>query len=86
MSIDVMKQALAALEYHVEQTRPIHQTSEAIAALRAAIEQAQKPVAWVGPSWMNPDTRTWQNEAFSPGPIEGWTPLYTAPCQSEPNQ
>ena len=31
----VMKQALEALEYHVEQTRPIHRTSEAITAIRA---------------------------------------------------
>jgi hypothetical protein len=33
------QQALEALEYHVEQTRPIHRTSEAITALRAALAQ-----------------------------------------------
>jgi phage shock protein A len=30
----LLRQALEALEYHVEQTRPIEQTSEAIAALK----------------------------------------------------
>jgi hypothetical protein len=40
--IDAMKQALEALEYHQDQTRPIHKTQETIAALRQAIEQAEK--------------------------------------------
>lgn len=34
--------ALEALEYHVEQTRPIHRTSEAIAALRAALAEPEQ--------------------------------------------
>jgi hypothetical protein len=38
---DVMQQALAALEYHVEQTRPIDKTGEAITALRAALKNAE---------------------------------------------
>jgi hypothetical protein len=42
MSIEAMKQALEALEYHQEQTRPIHKTQETITALRQAIEQAEK--------------------------------------------
>ena len=33
------QQALEALEYHVEQTRPIWKTSKAIVALMAALEQ-----------------------------------------------
>ena len=41
----VVEQALEALEYHVEQTRPIWKTSEAIAALEAALAQAE-PVAF----------------------------------------
>ena len=45
------------------------------------IEQAQEPVAWVGPSWLNPETRTWESESFAPGPINGWIPLYTTPRQ-----
>jgi hypothetical protein len=55
--------------------------SEAATALRAAIEQAQEPIAWVGPSWMNPETRTWESESFAPRPINGWSPLYTTPRQ-----
>ena len=42
MSIEVMKQALEALKYHMEQTRPINMTQNAIHALRQAIEQAEK--------------------------------------------
>jgi hypothetical protein len=42
------QQALEALEYHVEQTRSIWKTSQAIDALRDALEQQeQEPVAWV---------------------------------------
>lgn len=37
----VALQALAALEYHQEQTRPIHQTQEAIAALRETLAREQ---------------------------------------------
>ena len=36
---EALQQALAALEYHTEQTRPIHSTNEAIATLRAALAQ-----------------------------------------------
>ncbi len=42
MSIETLKQLVAALEYHTAQTRPITQTQEAIAAGKAAIEQAEK--------------------------------------------
>jgi hypothetical protein len=42
MSIDAMQQALEALEYHQEQTRPIHKTQETITALRQAIEEAEQ--------------------------------------------
>lgn len=51
-------------------------------AIRVVIEQAQEPVAWVGPSWMNPKTR-WQNDAFSSTEIAGWIPLYTAPSREK---
>lgn len=37
----VAQQALAALEYHQAQTRPIHQTQDAIAALRETLEREQ---------------------------------------------
>jgi hypothetical protein len=50
--IDAMKQALEALEYHQEQTRPIHKTQETITALRQAIAEAEKhelvPESWMG--------------------------------------
>jgi len=57
MSLDAMKQALAALEgwaNHGEWVWPEsaleqakRNTTESITALRAAIEQAQEPVAWI---------------------------------------
>jgi hypothetical protein len=40
--IDAMKLALEALEYHQEQTRPIHKTQETITTLRQAIEEAEQ--------------------------------------------
>jgi hypothetical protein len=46
--IDAMKQALEALEYHQEQTRPIHKTQETITALRQAIEEAEKLCKYCG--------------------------------------
>jgi len=36
---DTMRLALEALEYHTEQTRPIHKTNAAIEALKAALAQ-----------------------------------------------
>ena len=38
--IEVMKQALEALEYHTEQTRPLFKTEHAIVALKEAIAEA----------------------------------------------
>jgi len=40
MSIDAMQQALEALEYHQEQTRPIYKTQQTITALRKALREA----------------------------------------------
>ena len=82
MSIDVMKQALEVLESVVaahgyNSGTPIN----AITTLRAAIEQAQEPVAWMNPSWIDPDTRGWASDSFESIQIEGWIPLYTAPRQ-----
>ena len=78
-----MKQALEALEKIADEVLSPYdnELGDAILALRAAIEQAQEPVAWVGPSLLNPETRTWESESFAPGPIDGWIPLYTAPRQ-----
>jgi hypothetical protein len=41
----------------------------------------QEPVAWMNPSWIEPDTRGWQSDSFESIPIEGWLPIYTTPPQ-----
>lgn len=46
-------------------------------------EIEQEPVAWVGPSWLNPETRTWASESFAHKPIPGWIPLYIASSTCE---
>ena len=38
---EAAQQALEALEYHVEQTRPIHRTSKAITTLKAALAEPE---------------------------------------------
>jgi hypothetical protein len=47
MTQEALKLALEALEYHTSQTRPIHQTNEAITAIKEALAQTQEPVAWI---------------------------------------
>jgi len=42
----LLRQALDALEYHMQQTRPIDKTSDAIAALRARLDGAPQPDDW----------------------------------------
>ena len=42
MEREALKLALEALEYHTEQTRPIHQTSEAITAIKEALAQPEQ--------------------------------------------
>jgi hypothetical protein len=44
-------------------------------------QPAQEPVAWMNPSWIDPDTRGWQSDSFESIPIEGWLPIYTSPPQ-----
>ena len=41
----------------------------------------QEPVAWMNPSWIDPDTRGWASDSFESIEIEGWIPLYTASRQ-----
>ena len=87
MSIDAMKQALAAIEAMLESINspslrqiPFDKNVQAMVALRAAIEQVQEPVAWMvytldGKSVCvtdNPADFTDQHKAL---------PLYTAPRQ-----
>ena len=92
MSLDAMKQALSAIEFADMYIKEIvtGSTNRIVAenllresgiSLRAAIEQAQEPVAWMNPAWIDPDTRGWASESFESIPIEGWLPLYTAPRQ-----
>ena len=40
-----------------------------------------EPVAWMHPSWIDPDTRGWESDSFNAIPIEGWVPVFTAPRQ-----
>jgi hypothetical protein len=87
MSIDAMKQALEALiddrMVEVEPDSWELRSDLAIAALRAAIEQAEKqePVAWM---FVNTDGECEQIEYIKDEPIPddpSITPLYAAPCQ-----
>jgi hypothetical protein len=86
MSIDAMKQALAALEgwaNHGEWVWPEsaleqakRNTTESITALRAAIEQAQEPVAWISEGGdVSRSKRYMDQMGFK------CNPLYTAPRQ-----
>lgn len=48
-----LKSAIDAMEYHVDQTRPIHKTQEAIEACKEALAEAegsQEPVAVLVPA------------------------------------
>ena len=91
MSIDAMKQALRAAEFadlcikelvtgstNREVAKQV--LSEAITALRAAIEQAQDPVAWMTFNAVGDEDDIWYEHPDGQLP-EGWTykPLYTAP-------
>ena len=85
---ELMQQALEALE----EINKLSIGENAIAlpaeidtamdALRERLAQPeQEPVAWMHPSWIDPDTRGWESDSFNAIPIEGWVPLYTAPRQ-----
>ena len=89
MSIEVMKQALEALE-NPFRSAELKKTLNAAAALRQAIEQAEKqePVAWIehersgtGVTHLHFNRRkpTLRDEVLNPV----WTPLYTAPPRKE---
>ena len=86
MSIEAMKQALEALEDTLSGDLTPYQAAKAITALRQAIAELEKqePVAWMSPSWIDPDTRGWQSDSFESIPIEGWLPVYISPPQRQP--
>jgi hypothetical protein len=48
---------------------------------RLGQEIEQEPIAWMSPSWIDPNTRGWQSDSFESIPIEGWLPIYTTPPQ-----
>ena len=100
MSLDVMKQALHTLEgwaNHGEWVWPEsaleqakRNTTESITVLRAAIDQAQEPVAWMYHGIRHDDTPherpslIWKPEYMDVMSAEKGakaTPLYTAPRQ-----
>jgi len=89
MSIEAMRQALEALETTIH-AQPWGLKQNAIVALRAAIEQAEKqePVAWMY-DFLNPDNRDevirdWTTQDYAEIEREkGFNvrPLYTTPRQ-----
>jgi hypothetical protein len=83
MSVDAMKQALEHLDLIFAKSQALTRARD---VLHEAIQQAEqtKPVAWMSPSWVNPNTRGWASDSFEAIPIEGWIPLYTAPPQRKP--
>jgi hypothetical protein len=93
MSIAAMKQALEALEksvatcfheYTHEQVMsfPEHFINQTITALRAAIEQAEKPVAWRWKEVKGEFVGHWVLTVIEPPPyVTESMPLYTAPRQ-----
>jgi hypothetical protein len=83
MSIEAMKMALEALERHKpkisEGSLPVLTHDAAITALRAAIEQSEKPVAWQG-------VHDYTDLYYRKPPQADVRPLYTAPRQEQYDQ
>ena len=71
---ELMKWALYALEGSNAYDWPV------VEELKQRLAQPeQEPVAWMNPSWIDPDTRGWASDSFESIQIEGWIPVYTAP-------
>ncbi len=83
MSIEAMKQALEALGIEREwQDGPVPHLDAAIAALRAAIEQAGKPVAWIQRNHLEHAQREPSMCRVEPTKrLPDFVPLYAAPSQ-----
>jgi hypothetical protein len=96
MSIEVMRQALEALESYEQYIQPLTncfggpevpregsasaKVKDAITALRAAIEQAEKPVAWRWKEVKGEFVGDWVLTEIEPPPyVTESMPLYTAP-------
>jgi hypothetical protein len=76
------------LEALIEDLRLNHEYCPKEVILQAADElerlsqrTEQEPIAWMSPSWIDPNTRGWQSDSFESIPIEGWLPIYTTPPQ-----
>jgi hypothetical protein len=85
MSIAVMKQALEALEQikgFMFHPAKVFSWEPSIIALRAAIEQAEKPVAWRWKEVKGEFVGDWVLTEIEPPPyVTESMPLYTAPRQ-----
>ena len=80
MSIEAMRQALDALEEYQAKGPPFMSCDAAVAALRAAIEQAEKPVAWRWKEVKGEFVGDWVLTEIEPPPyVTESMPLYTAP-------
>lgn len=83
MTKDEIIKALRDMARYPTVTLP--RDSEALKVAADLLAQPeQEPVAWMSPSWIDPDTRGWQSDSFEAIPIEGWLPLYTTPSQRKP--
>jgi hypothetical protein len=92
MSIEVMKQALGALEEYQAKGPPFMSCDAAVAALRAAIDQTAEPVAWMY-DFMSDNRdeviRDWMTQDHADITRENGfnvRPLYTAPRQEQYDQ
>jgi hypothetical protein len=79
MTIKAMKQALEALE--TLNSGDTYKTHNAATALRAAIEQAEKPVAWADKYDIEREGHDFYVNRQQPA--KDGVPLYTAPPQRE---
>ena len=83
MSIEVMRQALEALEQikgFMFHPAKVFSWEPSIIALRAAIEQAEKPVAWRWKEVKGEFVGDWVLTEIEPPPyVTDSMPLYTAP-------
>jgi hypothetical protein len=86
LAMEALKNAYWPTESDLMPAHNTKECAEAITAIREALAQPeQEPVAWMSPSWIDPDTRGWQSDSFESIPIEGWLPIYiTPPQRTEP--
>jgi hypothetical protein len=81
MSLDAMKQALEFIDSVKVHPTQIATRDALHTALRAAIEQAEKPVAWYDSESGITDFHSFKPVRKPSSPTAEWIPLYTAPRQ-----